>query len=140
MCISSFTGCLHFVQTVTSHALRRQFMGVGEGKIGDFILEKKEHKALVAVQVLLPLQQKQKLERRAQAQGVSVSALLRGMITNPKRSTEEILAREWVSVALQLRSLQSEGLETLELYGILEQLKLLIQRTTSKIRTGSQDL
>ena len=115
-------------------------MSVGEGTIRNFIVEKKEHKALVAVQVLLPLQQKQKLERRAQAQGMSVSAFLRGMITNPKRSTEEILAREWISVALQLRSLQSEGLEIPELYGILEQLKLLIQRTTSKIRTGSQDL
>ncbi len=51
---------------------------------------------------------------------------------NSKRTAEEALAREWVSVALQLRKLQSDDGENTELQRILEQLKQLIQRTTSR--------
>ena len=76
--------------------------------------------------------EKQALERRAQALGVSVSAFIRGKAINPWRSTEEILAREWVSVALQLRKMQSDGSEKQQLQDILEQLKLLIARTISR--------
>lgn len=90
---------------------------------------KKEFEA--RVYTYLTLQQRQSLERRAQSLGMSLSAFLRDFITNPKRTTEEILAREWVSVALQLRKLQSGDSDNTELQEILEQLKQLIQRTTS---------
>ena len=79
----------------------------------------------------LTLQQRQVVERRAQSLGMSLSAFLRGLITNSKQTVEEILAREWVSVALQLQKLQSDGSENAELQTILEKLKQLIQRTTS---------
>lgn len=90
---------------------------------------KKEFEARVCT--YLTLQQRQSLERRAQSLGMNLSAFLRDFITNPKRTTEEILAREWVSVALQLRKLQSGDSDNTELQEILEQLKQLIQRTTS---------
>ena len=89
---------------------------------------KKEFEARVCT--YLTLQQRQSLERRAQSVGMSLSAFLRDLITNSKRTTEEILAREWVSVALQLRKLQSDDSENTELQEILEKLKKLIQRTT----------
>lgn len=71
------------------------------------------------------------LERRAQSRGVSLSAFLRDFIASPKRTAAGILACEWVSVALQLRKLQSGDSENKEIQGILEQLKQFIQRTTS---------
>ena len=92
-------------------------------------MDKKEFKATVCT--YLTLQQRQSLERRAQSVGMSLSAFLRGLITNSKRTTEEILAREWVSVALQLQKLQSGDSDNTELQRILERLKQLIQRTTS---------
>ncbi|MCY3487865.1 MAG: hypothetical protein OXH34_05435 [Bacteroidetes bacterium] len=79
----------------------------------------------------LTLQQRQVLERRAQSLGMSLSAFLRGLITNSKQTAKETLAREWVSVALQLQKLQSDGRENAEIQTILEKLKQLIQRTTS---------
>ncbi|GEM_PF-1401166 len=76
--------------------------------------------------------EKRALERRAQALGVSIPVFLRGIGINPQRSTEEILAREWVSVALQLRKIQSDGSEKQQIQEILEQIKLLIAQTISR--------
>lgn len=44
----------------------------------------------------------------------------------------EILAREWVAIALQIRKMQSEGSQKQQLQDILEQLKFLIARTIAK--------
>ena len=86
---------------------------------------------MVPVQAMLTPQQKQNLNRRAQALGLTISAYVRGLVRDPKRTAEEILAREWVAVALQLRKLQSDNKGNMELQKVLEQLKQLIQRTTS---------
>lgn len=94
-------------------------------------MAKKEQPFKTWVGTYLTPQQKLFLERRAQGLGMSVSAFLRTFITNPTRTTEEILAREWVSVALQLRQLQSGDGEKEEFQKILVQLKQLIHRTTS---------
>ena len=94
-------------------------------------MDKKEREIKVTVSTHLTPQQKQVLERRAQSLGMNLSAFLRGFITNSKQTVEEILAREWVSVALQLRKLQSSDGENTEIQMILEQLKQLVQRTTS---------
>ena len=91
---------------------------------------KKEIPGNVYLTVCLTPQQKQTLLRRAQSLGVSMSAFSRNLITDSKRTTEEILTREWVSVALQLQKLQSVDGDNKELQRILEQLKQLIQRTT----------
>ena len=74
---------------------------------------KKKFEARVCTYITL--QRRQSLERRAQSVGMSLSAFLRDFITNPKRTAEEILAREWVSVALQLRKLQSGDSDNTEL-------------------------
>lgn len=95
-------------------------------------MDKKEREIKVTVSTHLIPRQKQVLERRAQSLGMSLSAFLRGLITNSKQTVEERLACEWVSVALQLQKLQSDDGENAELQRILEQLKQLIQRTTSK--------
>ena len=94
-------------------------------------MDKKEPEIKATVSTRLTLQQRQVLERRAQSLGMNLSAFLRGFITNSKQTVEEILAREWVSVALQLRKLQSGDSDNTEFQRILEQLKQLIQRTTS---------
>ena len=87
---------------------------------------------MVRVSTRLVPQQKLMLERRAQSLGMVLSAFLRDFIANPKRTAEEILTREMVSVALQLRKLRSGDSENTELQRVLEQLKQLIQRATSR--------
>ena len=94
-------------------------------------MDKKEPEIKVTIGTYLSQQQKQVLKRRAQSLGMSVSAFLRDFIMNPKHTAEEILAREWVSIALQLQKLQSDDGDNTELQRILEQLKQLIKRTTS---------
>ena len=101
-------------------------------------MDKKNLEAKVTVSTCLAPQQRQVLERRAQSLGMSLSAFLRSFITNSKQTVEEILAREWVSVALQLQKLQSSDSENIELQRILEQLKQLIQRTTSERSTDKE--
>ena len=86
----------------------------------------------IRVSVRLTPDEKRALERRAQALGVSIPVFLRGKGINPQLSIKEILAREWVSVALQLRKMQSDGSEKQQLQDILEQLKLLIAQTISR--------
>ena len=76
--------------------------------------------------------EKEALERRAIALGISISEFLRGKAINPQQSTEEILAREWVAIALQIRKMRSDGLEKQQLMDILQQLKPLIARTISR--------
>ena len=84
------------------------------------------------ISVKLTLDEKEAVERRAKALGMSISRYLREKAINPQRSIEEILAREWVAVALQIRKMQSGSLEKQQLRDILEQLKLLIARTISR--------
>ena len=76
--------------------------------------------------------EKEALERRAKALGISISEFLRGKAISPKQSTEEILVREWVAIALQIRKMRSDGSEKQQLQDILLQLKLLITRTVSR--------
>ncbi len=102
-----------------------------EQNIRNTTVDKKERKTLVPVQAKLTPQQKQSLEKRAQALGLTISAYVRGLVRDPKRTAEEILAREWVAVALQLRKLQPDNKGNTKLQKVLEQLKQLIQRTTS---------
>lgn len=86
--------------------------------------------AWCSVKTNLPPQHKRALQRRAQDLGMSLSAFIRDLLTNSKQTTEEILTREWVSIALQLRNLQSDREENAELRRILEQLEQLIRHTT----------
>lgn len=94
-------------------------------------MDEKGSEIKVTVSTYLTPRQKQMLERRAQSLGMSLSAFLRGFITNSDQTVKEILACEWVSVALQLQQMQSSDGENTELQRTLEQLKQLIQRTTS---------
>ncbi len=94
------------------------------------VMDKRKRSYWVAV--YLTLDEKEAVERRAKALGMSFSGFLREGAINPKRSIEEILAREWVAVALQLRKMQSESSEKQQLQEILEQLELLIARTISR--------
>jgi mannose/fructose/N-acetylgalactosamine-specific phosphotransferase system component IID len=96
----------------------------------DRVMDKRKRSYRISVK--LTLDEKEAVERRAKALGMSFSGLLRENAINPQRSTEEILAREWVSVALQLRKMQSESSEKQQLQEILEQLKPLIARTISR--------
>ena len=72
------------------------------------------------------------LERRAKALGVSIAEYLRKKAMNAQQSIEEILAREWVAIALQIRQMRSGDSEKRQIQDILEQLKLLIARTISR--------
>ena len=94
------------------------------------VMDKRKRSYWVAV--YLTLDEKEAVERRAKALGMSISGFMREKAINPQRSIEEILAREWVAVALQLRKMQSESSEKQQLQEILEQLKLLIARTISR--------
>ena len=89
-------------------------------------------KRSVRVRAYVTPDEKEALARRAKGLGISISEFLRGKAINPQQSTEEILAREWVAIALQIRIMRSDGLEKQQLQDILEQLKLLITRTISR--------
>ena len=89
-------------------------------------------KRSVRVGVKLTPEEKEALECRANALGMNIPEYLRRTATNPQQSTEEILAREWVAIALQIRKMRSDGSEKQQLKEILEQLKLLIARTISR--------
>lgn len=84
------------------------------------------------ISVKLTLDEKEVVESRAKALGMSISGFMREKAINPQRSIEEILAREWVAIALQIRKMQSESSEKQQLHDILEQLKLLIARTIAR--------
>lgn len=84
------------------------------------------------ISIKLTLDEKQVVERRAKALGMSFSGYLREKAINSQRSIEEILAREWVAIALQIRKMQSEGSQKQQLRDILEQLKVLIARTIAR--------
>lgn len=91
-------------------------------------MDNKEQQAVAHIQVRLTPQQRQVLVSRAQSVGMNLSDYLRDFIPNSKRTAEEIITREWVSIALQLRKLQSS--DSKELQQILKQLEQLIQSTT----------
>ena len=89
-------------------------------------------KRSVGVRAQLTPDEKEALERRAKALGISISEYLRRKVIYTQLSTEEILAREWVAIALQIRKMRSDGLEKQQLKDILEELKQLIARTISR--------
>lgn len=89
-------------------------------------------KRSVKVEVKLIPDEKKALQLRAKALGMSVSEFLRRKAIYAQQSNDEILAREWVSVALQIRKMLSDGSEKQQLQDILEQLKHLIARTISR--------
>lgn len=94
-------------------------------------VDNKEQQAVAHIQVRLTPQQRQVLVSRAQSVGMNLSEYLRDFIPNSKRTAEEIITREWVSIALQLRKLQSDDRKnSKELQQILKQLEQLIQSTT----------
>lgn len=94
-------------------------------------MDNKEQQAVAHIQVRLTPQQRQVLVSRAQSVGMNLSDYLRDFIPNSKRTAEEIITREWVSIALQLRKLQSsDSKNSKELQQILKQLEQLIQSTT----------
>ena len=76
--------------------------------------------------------EKEALERRAEALGISISEYLRRKVIDAQKSTEEILVREWVAITLQIRKMRSDGSEKQQMQDVLEQLKLLIARTISR--------
>ena len=76
--------------------------------------------------------EKEALGRRAKGLGISISEFLRTKVIDAQQSTEEILAREWVAITLQIRKTQSDGSEKQQMQDVLEQLKLLIARTISR--------
>ncbi len=84
------------------------------------------------VVVYMSVEEKQLLRERSQALGMSMSAYMRNIFMKPNRMSQEMIAREWISLALQLQKLQSGNEENLELKNVLDGLKALIQRTISK--------
>ena len=95
------------------------------------VVDNKEQQAVAHIKVRLTPQQRQVLVSRAQSVGMNLSEYLRDFIPNSKRTAEEIITREWVSIALQLRKLQSDDRKnSKELQQILKQLEQLIQNTT----------
>ena len=86
----------------------------------------------VAVKVYVTPDEKEALGRRAKGLGISISEFLRRKAMYAQQSTEEILAREWVAIALQIRKMRSDSSEKQQMQDILEQLKLLIARTISR--------
>lgn len=84
------------------------------------------------ISVKLTLDEKEVVERRAKALGMSISGFMREKAINSQRSIEEILAREWVAIALQIRKLQSDSSEKQQMQDILKQLKVLIARTIAR--------
>ena len=89
-------------------------------------------KRSVRVGVKLTPDEKESLERRAKALGMNITEFLRRKAMYGQQSIEEVLAREWVAIALQIRKMRSDGSEKQQLQDILEQLKLLITRTISR--------
>ena len=85
--------------------------------------------SLLGISIRLTSDQKEQLERRARKLGISRSAYVRGMIANHQKMSTEIIAREWVAIALQLRKLEGQ---IPELRSVVEELKQLIERTTSE--------
>ncbi|MCY4171568.1 MAG: hypothetical protein OXE59_08140 [Bacteroidetes bacterium] len=94
-------------------------------------MEKKTSRRLVSVYTGLTSEQKQSLEHRAKTLGVSVPELIRKTVTNPKRSFEESLVREWVAVGLQLQKIQSQDINQREIQPVLDKIKSLIQQSLS---------
>lgn len=84
------------------------------------------------ISVRLTLDEKEVVERRAKALGMSVSGFCRMKALYAQQAPGEILAREWVAIALQIRKMQSEGSQKQQLQDILEQLKFLIARTIAR--------
>ncbi|MCY3615290.1 MAG: hypothetical protein OXH03_09400 [Bacteroidetes bacterium] len=89
-------------------------------------------KRSVKVEVRLTPDEKEALQLRVKALGVSLAEYLRKKAVYAEQSIEEILAREWVAIALQIRKMRSDGSEKQQLKDIVEQLKLLIARTISR--------
>lgn len=89
-------------------------------------------KRSVKVEAKLTPDEKKALQLRAKALGMSISEFLRRKAIYAQQSDAEILAREWVSIALQIRKMRSDGSEKQQLQDILEQLKHLIARTISR--------
>ena len=89
-------------------------------------------KRSVKVEVKLTPDEKKALQLKAKALGMSIAEFLRRKAIYAQQSNEEILACEWVAIALQIRKMRSDGSEKQQLQNILEQLKLLIARTISR--------
>ena len=88
-------------------------------------------KRSVRVRAYVTPDEKEALGCRAKGLGISISEFLRRKAMYGQQSIEEILAREWIAIALQIRKMRSDGLEKQQMQDILEQLKLLIARTIS---------
>ena len=85
----------------------------------------------VKVSTSLTRSEKQVLQRRAKALGMSVAELIRVSVTKPDQIANEILAREWIAVALLLQKLQSSPDHHADVQQLLQRLKDLICRTFS---------
>lgn len=99
-------------------------------RASDKIMDKR--KRLDTVKAYVTPDEKEALERRAKSLGISISEFLRRKVIDAQQSTEEILAREWVAIALQIRKMRSDVSEKQQMQDILEQLKVLIARTISR--------
>lgn len=120
---------------VSMHARMQQFMYFNPTnflaiRVVDQVMDRR--KRSVAITVRLTPDEKEAFERRAKALGISTAGFLRRKAMNAQQSIEEILAREWVAVALQIRKMQSDSSEKQQMQDILEQLKLLIAQTISR--------
>ena len=85
-----------------------------------------------SIAIRLTPDEKEVLGRRARSLGMSISGFCRMKALYAQQAPGEILAREWVAIALQIRKMQSEGSQKQQLQDILEQLKFLIARTIAK--------
>ena len=83
----------------------------------------------MTISTSVTLEQKQTLERRAEALGVSLSTLLRDLILKPNRIPKERLTREWVAVGLLLQKIHSNEKDHPELQNVLDQIKSLIHQS-----------
>jgi len=99
-------------------------------RASDKIMDRRKRSRTVKVYVTPD--EKEALGRRAKGLGISISEFLRRKVIDAQQSTEEILAREWVAIALQIRKMRSDVSEKQQMQDILEQLKVLIARTISR--------
>jgi len=104
------------------------------------VVDKKPSIRRVPVSFSLTVEQKQALIHRAQTLGISVSELIRNIVTNPKRTFEESLVREWVAVGLQLQKIQSYETDQKEIQPILNKVKSLIRQSLSRASKKEQNI
>ena len=139
MCLSRSSGFAHcsrqMPREASMHARMHQFMYFSPTiflaiRAVDQIMDRRKRPVKIRAQVTPD--EKKALKRRAEALGMNISEYLRSKAIYAQQSIEEILAREWVAISLQIRKMRSDGSEKQQLKDILEQLKLLIARTISR--------